>query len=168
MHLVYGCEKATECGIAAFDNPHRGEQPAELHFRNLGEAWRSFAGTLYGWEHTDDAETKVGPRDQDMRELRGSPGERLRNQTLFIQTINATLQKEDWKRLTGDSTPMDVSMDSRPSESSSAGSISPGPSFVSADLSSQSQHYTTPPNARKVSGVQCCSSVEVCHPFTVR
>ena len=108
LHLVYGCDKATEWGMVTFNNPHRGTQPAELRFRDLGEGWRNRTGTPYAWEHTVDAEARVGPREQEVRELGGSRDEPLCNQTLFIQTINATLGEEDWQRVL-DST--DLAMD---------------------------------------------------------
>jgi len=138
LHLVYGCEKATEWGIAAFDNPHRGNQSVEHRFRNMGADWKDSTGTPYAWEHSDDATSKVGPRDRELRELGASRDEPLRNQTLFIQSINTTLREEDWKRIT-DAVLTNVSMDFTTSEFSSTDSVSPGPSYTSADSSAQTQ-----------------------------
>ena len=99
LHLVYGCDKASEWGMAVFNNPHRGMQKAELRFRDLGEGWRNRTGTPYAWEHTDDAEARVGPRDREVQELGGSREEPLCNQTLFIQTVSATLHEEEWQKI---------------------------------------------------------------------
>jgi len=161
LHLVYGCDKATEWGMISFDNPHRGTQLAELRFRNMGEEWRDSVGTPYTWEHTDDAEGRVGPRDRETQELGGSRGQPLRNQTLFIQTVNTTLREEDWQRITG-STSMDIYMDFGSSGSSTTG---PSPSSTLpasyAGQSSQAQFHTTP-NARTVPGTQRYLPSTVC------
>ena len=148
LHLVYGCDKATEWGMVSFDNPHRGKRLAELRFRNLGEDWRAMVGTPYAWEHTDDAEGRVGPRDRETRELGGSRDQLLRNQTLFIQTINTTLREGDWQRIAG-SGALIVCMDLEPSGSESSvaaafqGSISEGSSYEAGGSFSLNQSRTT-------------------------
>ena len=65
----------------------------------LWETWRDRTGTPYVWEWSDATEAKVGPRDRDIRELAGSRDAQLCNQTLFIQTVNATLREEEWQRV---------------------------------------------------------------------
>ena len=101
LHLVSACEKATQWGMAAFNNPHRIGEPAELRFRDRGEEWRKISGTPYDWEYTNGAEGRIGPRDNENRDLGGSRGQPLRNQTLFIRTISITLQTDEWEWVTG-------------------------------------------------------------------
>jgi len=147
--------------MISFDNPHRGTRLAELRFRNMGEDWRNWAGTPYTWEHTDDAEGRVGPRDREIRELGGSQSQPLRNQTLFIQTINTTLREKDWQRITG-STSMDICTDFGSSGSSTAApSLSSGPPASSFDAGQSSQIHTIP-NARTVTGAQYYLPSSVC------
>ena len=154
LHLVYGCDKATEWGMIAFDNPHRGTQPAKLRFRNLGEKWRLLVGTPYAWEHTDDAEGRVGPLDREMQELGSSRDQMLRNQTLFIQTINTTLREKDWRRIAGsDAIPVGCKECGSSGSCSSAafqGSLS-WESSSAASRTPQDQYQTTP-YARKATG----------------
>ena len=142
--------------MISFDNPHRGTQLAELRFRNMGEDWRDMVGTSYTWEHTDDAEGRVGPRDRETYELGGSRGQPFRNQTLFIQTVNTTLGEAEWQRITGSVT-MDVCTESSTSGPSTAaprpGSISPTESPPNVGYSSQAQYHTTH-NARTVPSAQ--------------
>ena len=100
LHLVFACEKATEWGMAAFNDPDRAKERAELSFRDLGEDWRKNSGTRYFWEYTGGAEGRVGPRDSENRDLGGSREQPLRNQSLFIRSINITLQAGDWGEIT--------------------------------------------------------------------
>ena len=138
--------------MVSFNNPHRGTKLAELRFRNMGEDWRATSGTLYTWEHNGDAECRVGPRDRETLELGGSRFQPFRNQTLFVQTINATLREEEWQRITG-CVSVDLCMapdvSKLPTATPQPGSISPMDSPLDVGYSSQTQYHTTH-NARMV------------------
>lgn len=90
LHVVHGCCKTSGFGIATVFNT--GErQNTRLSF--LVEDPRPGTSTCpYRWKYTGTAEVKAGP---DTVEI--SSTEPVRNQCLFVRTINSMLSNEIWK-----------------------------------------------------------------------
>ena len=101
IRLVVGCDKTTAWGIATVSGMSQ-EAVTKLEFKTLEAA--SSSTTPYTWECSGMVEVRVGPDKYEIEALRncddGDPLDTtLRNQCLFVRTMNATLSNDDWAKL---------------------------------------------------------------------
>jgi hypothetical protein len=103
VRLVIGCDKSATWGMAAFSNLTE-HNALRLKFKHIGE---SSLGRTYGWEYSGMAEVRAGPDAQEVEDLRMSEevqrGVVYKNQCLFVETLNATLDKDIWNKLSQES-----------------------------------------------------------------
>jgi hypothetical protein len=131
IRLVIGCDKTTAWGIATVSGMSQ-HTTNKLRFKALDAA--SSSTTTYTWECSGMVEVRVGPDKHDIEALRSNDtGDNpldttLRNQCLFVRTMTATLNHDDWAKLnrslgksnvrdsnTASRTPLDSSLGRRPS-----------------------------------------------------
>ena len=99
VRLVVGCDKATSWGMATLPNT---SQHRQLKFKRLGAQSLGSLSCGYSWECSGTAEVRVGPDLGEIEELRREdPAGRdtYLNQCLFVRTLNATLNDNDWESL---------------------------------------------------------------------
>ena len=101
LHVVVGCDKTTSWGMATFaDSNLSQETNVRLKFSALGEQQsQRNAGNKYMWEHSGVAEVRVGPGRGENEELGETDSNRLRNQSLFLRTLNVTLSERVWEEI---------------------------------------------------------------------
>ena len=101
LHVVVGCDKTTSWGMATFaDSSLSQETKFRLKFSALGEQQsQRNAGNKYMWEHSGVAEVRVGPGRGENEELGETDSNRLRNQSLFLRTLNVTLSEKVWEEM---------------------------------------------------------------------
>ena len=101
LHVVVGCDKTTSWGMATFANTSLTQETNfRLKFSALGEQQsQRNAGNKYMWEHSGIAEVRVGPGRGENEELGETESNRLRNQCLFLRTLNVTLSEKVWEEL---------------------------------------------------------------------
>ncbi|KDR72730.1 hypothetical protein GALMADRAFT_73761 [Galerina marginata CBS 339.88] len=103
LRLVIGHDKTTAWGMATFSNSTTEEGPCMLKFKPVES---SNVGRTYGWEYSGTAQVRTGPDRDQMQALRAAEppqdGVEYENQTLFVRTINVTLQDTVWKALAFD------------------------------------------------------------------
>ena len=101
LHVVVGCDKTTSWGMATFaDSSLSQETSFRLKFSALGEQQsQRNAGNKYMWEHSGVAEVRVGPGRGENEELGETDSNRLRNQCLFLRTLNVTLSEKVWEEI---------------------------------------------------------------------
>ena len=101
LHVVVGCDKTTSWGMATFaDSSLSQETNFRLKFSALGEQQSQHnAGNKYMWEHSGVAEVRVGPGRGENEELGETDSNRLRNQSLFLRTLNVTLSEKVWEEI---------------------------------------------------------------------
>jgi hypothetical protein len=99
LHVVVGCDKTTSWGMATFANSRLSQETNfRLKFSVLGEQQsQRNAGNKYMWEHSGVAEVRVGPGRGENEELGETDSNRLRNQCLFLRTLNVTLSEKAWE-----------------------------------------------------------------------
>ena len=141
IRLVVGCNKTTAWGIATVSGMSQ-QTTNKLKFKALDAA--SSSATTYTWECSGMVEVRVGPDKDDIEALRnddidtgGHPAidTTLGNQCLFVRTMTATLNDNDWDKLKRNlgktsvkdsndtsSGTLDPSLGNRPSGSNSTGS----------------------------------------------
>ncbi|KAF5312321.1 hypothetical protein D9619_002402 [Psilocybe cf. subviscida] len=93
LRVVYGCRKSSGFGIATAFNTGRREN-TRLTFSVEGP-WTDSSRCPYRWSHTGSAEVKAGPSGEDHVEVLST--EPVRNQCLFVNTIDARVSAETWK-----------------------------------------------------------------------
>jgi len=98
VRLVIGCDKSTSWGMATFSNVSQ-ESNFRLQFRTLEERGRLPTRSTYTWDHSGMAEVRVGPDQGENDELGATNEQSLRNQCLFMRTLNTFLEDGVWKRL---------------------------------------------------------------------
>jgi len=142
IRLVIGCDKATAWGIATVSGGSQ-QMTSRLKFKTLDTG--NSSTTAYTWECSGMVEERVGPDRHEIEALRNYddgphlPNMILRNQCLFVRTMNATLSNAEWVKLmqnlgkttvedlnTSFGTNLDPSPGSRPSGSNSKSSNQPG------------------------------------------
>ena len=111
LRLVIGCGKTHSWGMAAVANV-TGRKTHDLKFYTMHEdslsATSSVSMPPYRWEYSGIvAQTQVGPDPTEIEALNGSdnseePGGRCMNQCLFVETINLTLQDDEFQRIQRD------------------------------------------------------------------
>lgn len=103
VRLAIGCDKSTTWGMATFSNLTE-HNALRLKFKAIGE---SSLGRTYGWEYSGMAEVRAGPDAQEVEDLRmNEETERdavYKNQCLFVETLNATLNDDVWNKLLSES-----------------------------------------------------------------
>ena len=101
LHVVVGCDKTTSWGMATFTNSNLSQETNfRLKFSPLGEQQsQRNAGNKYMWEHSGAAEVRVGPGRGENEELGETDSNRLRNQCLFLRTLNVTLSEKVWEEM---------------------------------------------------------------------
>ena len=87
--------------MATFANSSLSQETSfRLKFSALGEQQsQRNAGNKYMWEHSGVAEVRVGPGRGENEELGETESNRLRNQSLFLRTLNATLSEKVWEEI---------------------------------------------------------------------
>lgn len=95
LRVIYGYRKSTGYAIATAFNTDQ-QTHAQFTF-SKDSAWAGTHGCAYRWGHTGSAEVKAGPRHQEISEL-GSTGP-VRNQTLFISTIDPKVSATIWEQI---------------------------------------------------------------------
>jgi len=103
VRLAIGCDKSTTWGMATFSNLTE-HNALRLKFKAIGE---SSLGRTYGWEYSGMAEVRAGPDPQEVEDLRmNEEAERsvvYKNQCLFVETLNATLNDDVWNKISSES-----------------------------------------------------------------
>jgi len=103
VRLAIGCDKSTTWGMATFSNLTE-HNALRLKFKAIGE---SSLGRTYGWEYSGMAEVRAGPDAQEVEDLRMNEeterGVVYKNQCLFVETLNATLNDNVWNKLSSES-----------------------------------------------------------------
>lgn len=101
LHVVTGCDKTTSWGMATFACSNLSQETnVRLKFSALGEHQsQRNAGNKYMWEHSGVAEVRVGPGRGENEELGETDSNRLRNQSLFLRTLNVTLSEKAWEEI---------------------------------------------------------------------
>jgi hypothetical protein len=103
LRVVVGCDKTTSWGMATFSNSSLSrEAKFRLKFSVLGKQQsQRNAGSKYIWEHSGvaSAEVRIGPGRGENEELGETISNRLRNQCLFLRTLNVTLSEKVWEEI---------------------------------------------------------------------
>ena len=101
IRLVIGFDKVACWGIATFACSI--EQQVRLEFKT-NNSDQLAASRAYTWNCVGGGSGRVGPHEEEMDDLRGpdnSPAESvLKNQTVFVRTLNFNLKREAWDDLT--------------------------------------------------------------------
>ncbi|KDR67726.1 hypothetical protein GALMADRAFT_1075570 [Galerina marginata CBS 339.88] len=136
IRVVVGFDKTTAWGMATFSNSTAQNDLFRLKFRPTGP---DNTPRTYSWEYSGFAEARAGPDVRQIAALREGDTSQAEmeyeNQTLFIRTMNVSLQADIWKAL-GFDFGVDVDVSSK-SSTSSAGS--------SSLLSPREHHDVQPP-----------------------
>jgi hypothetical protein len=105
VRLVIGCDKTTSWGMAALANVTQ-HKVSQLKFKATEDSSIKSTRPSYTWDYSGIAEVKVGPDIKEVNALRSNDpldeapsDEEFSNQCLFIRTLNATLNDEEWKLL---------------------------------------------------------------------
>lgn len=102
VRLVTGFDKTTSWGMATFANSTAQRDSFQLRFRPIQDAT---VGKMYRWESLSGmAEAlRVGPDPSEVETLRMNDpeeeGKEYENQSLFVRTLNVTLQGNVWRKL---------------------------------------------------------------------
>ena len=101
LRVVVGCDKTTSWGMATFSNSSLSRKSnIRLKFSALvKQQSQRNAGNKYMWEYSDVAEVKVGPGRGENEELGETDSNRLRNQCLFLRTLNVSLSEKVWEEI---------------------------------------------------------------------
>ena len=101
LHVVVGCDKTTSWGMATFaDSGLSQEANLRLKFFALGKQQsQRNSRKKYMWEQSGVAEVRVGPGREENEELGETDSNRLRNQSLFLRTLNVTLSEKVWEEI---------------------------------------------------------------------
>ena len=99
LRVVVGCDKTTSWGMATFSNSSSSrETNFRLKFSVPGEQQsKRNSGNRFMWEYSSVAEVRVGPGPGENEELGETDSNRLRNQCLFLRTLNVTLSEKVWE-----------------------------------------------------------------------
>jgi len=122
LRLVYGCDKSPSWGMATYYNL-REDSTSQLRFKPVVSDVRLRTGCGHSWEHTAGADVKMGPGDGENDALGATPRYPLRNQCLFIRTINIKLADEVWESVNKSVIALHHEMSGSESGSMSQGSI---------------------------------------------
>lgn len=98
IRLVIGVDKVSSWGIATYASS--GAEQVRLEFKGVDNGTTSRA---YTWDCFGTASAgRVGPQDAEIRDLmQESDGSCLRNQCVFIRTMNFTASGEMWTKSAG-------------------------------------------------------------------
>ena len=102
IRLVIGCDKTTAWGIATVSG--MSQEKTKLRFETLDTTPENSSTTIYTWECSGMVEERVGPDRHEIDALRNRDSGHdsdttLRNQCLFVRTMNATLSSDEWAKL---------------------------------------------------------------------
>ncbi|KAF9051941.1 hypothetical protein BJ165DRAFT_1340297 [Panaeolus papilionaceus] len=93
IRLVVGVDKSTSWGIASFSDPFK------LQLKETEDPMMK-KDCPYTWEHMGrSGEVKAGPDSCDNEDLCASGSGKIRNQTLFVRTLNILLVKDVWDEI---------------------------------------------------------------------
>ena len=101
LRVVVGCDKTTSWGMTTFSHSSLSRKSKfRLEFSALGkQQLPRNAGNKFMWEHSNVAEVRVGPGRGENEELGETDSNRLRNQCLFIRTLNVSLSEKVWEEI---------------------------------------------------------------------
>ncbi|KAF8908553.1 hypothetical protein CPB84DRAFT_163056 [Gymnopilus junonius] len=103
LRVVIGYDKTTAWGMATFSDATSQEGPCLLRFLSTEDSRSGTPYQTYFWEYSGTAQVRSGPDTSQVERLRGSDpsqeGISYQNQTLFVRTMNITLQQHLWKKL---------------------------------------------------------------------
>ncbi|KDR79879.1 hypothetical protein GALMADRAFT_1167012 [Galerina marginata CBS 339.88] len=132
LRVVVGCDKSTYWGMAMFPNISH-QSSFHLEFKAQHDAnGRLAPGNCYNWEHSGSAEVKVGPGTGENDELGTPESHPLRNQCLFVRTLNVELDHSVWEKLNPKSSVVSPSDDIHLTDSPSPGSSRTSTTLVSS------------------------------------
>ena len=98
IRLVIGLDKVSSWGIATFSGS--AGEPARLDFKGVRREDGPPASRMYAWNCDGNVRGRVGPEEVTMEGLRnGSDRAPLRNQCVFVRTVNFDLSGEIWAAL---------------------------------------------------------------------
>jgi hypothetical protein len=152
VRLAIGCDKSATWGMATFSNLTE-HNALRLKFKAIGE---SSLGRTYGWEYSGMAEVRAGPDLQEVEDLRmNEETERdvvYKNQCLFLETLNATLNDDVWNKLSSESGLLSVQETANTPPSNLTASTPGGPAVGPSDSfggcrSSVSQRHSSNPGS---------------------
>ena len=101
VRLVVGFDKVASWGIATVASTI--EERVRLEFRSNDS--NQVASRTYTWNCVGGGSGRVGPHEEEMDDLRipndaSATESRLKNQTVFVRTLNFNLKGEAWNDLT--------------------------------------------------------------------
>lgn len=149
LRVVEGCRKSTAFGIATVANDGALGASTELTF-SVDQSWADITGCKYGWHHIGSAEVNSGPsltenleiqQELDIVSGRNSLDPVFRNQCLFVDTHDFTLQETEWEHIDDNESAFVTTSkfpDSRSGSASSSASYSMSPGGVQSNSSSSS------------------------------
>ena len=143
IRLAIGYDKSTTWGMATFSNLTE-HNALRLKFKELGE---SSLGRTYGWEYSGMAEVRAGPDPQEVEDLRmyeeTERGVVYKNQCLFVETLNATLNDKVWNKLSSESGLLSVQETANASSSNVTASSPGAPAVGQSDSFGRSRSSTS-------------------------
>lgn len=150
LRVVEGCRKSTAFGIATVSNGGASGASTELTF-SVDHSWIEITGCKYGWYHKGSAEVNSGPslveNEEILQELLRAGGLNpqsdpvFRNQCLFVDTLNLTLQEEEWNHIDDDNS---VSITTCEFPSTRTGQTSPSAQYSMSPRGVQSNCSLSP------------------------
>ncbi|KAF8958253.1 hypothetical protein BDZ97DRAFT_1842548 [Flammula alnicola] len=102
LRLVVGVDKSRAWGMATSAKAtHETNCPLKMRFKPKQD---SSVGRIYTWDYSGMADSaRSGPGRREIEELRaGDESQEIHafeNQSLFVRTLNTTLQKDGWEKL---------------------------------------------------------------------
>jgi len=97
LRLVYGIDKTTSWAIATLKTAVAEQLSTQLEFVAVGQPG---ASETYRWGSVGRARGRVGPPQDEMRDIVQATGEdSLQNQCLFVRTFNFNLSGQLWDEL---------------------------------------------------------------------
>ena len=93
IRIVVGCDKVSSWGIATLASSH--EACTRLEFKGIRDPTTSHTWSCFG-----AASGRVGPRDEEMQNLRAETNTApIQNQCVFVRTMNITVSEGTWNEM---------------------------------------------------------------------
>jgi len=98
IRLVIGFDKVSSWGIATF--AENVEERVRLEFKTIDSD--QAASRTYVWNCVGGGSGRVGPQEEEMDDLisNSASGSSIKNQTIFVRTLNFNLKGNTWNDLT--------------------------------------------------------------------
>ncbi|KAF8958269.1 hypothetical protein BDZ97DRAFT_64557 [Flammula alnicola] len=182
LRLVIGVDNSRAWGMATFANAtHETNRPLTLRFKPKKD---SSVGMIYTWDYSGMADSaRSGPSRPEITALwTGREAQELQafeNQSLFVRTLNATLQKDGWEKLESElrgsairtGTDIDAAPDihsirgnPKPSDSSASAPSGPSPRPHGAHNGYNARSNSPNTSIAQISGTTSALSI---HPSTI-